>query len=85
MVSINKITDEAKRIEEDSLHSSKGHFYAAQFWSKFHYSIGVPTVIMSAIAGASALSQFDNHNVIAGVLAIIVATLTALNTFMNPL
>ncbi len=39
---------------------------------------------MSAIAGVFALSQFDNHNVIAGLFAIIVADLTAVTTFLNP-
>jgi hypothetical protein len=75
---------EAKRIEEDSLYSAKGHFVTADFWTNFHLWIGVPTVILAAIAGASALSQFDNHNIIAGILAIIVAALTAVTTFLNP-
>jgi len=75
---------EAKRIEEDSLYSAKGHFVAARFWSNFHLWIGTPTAIMAALAGASALSRFDNHNLIAGVLAIIVTALIALTTFLNP-
>jgi len=79
-----KIIKEAKRIEEDSLYSSKGHFYAAQFWTNLHLWIGVPATIMAAIAGASALSQFDNHQIIAGVLAILVAALSAVSTFINP-
>ena len=72
-----KIVKEAKRIEEDSLYSSKGHFYAAQFWTNLHLWIGIPTSIMAAIAGASALSQFDNHQIVAGILAILVAALSA--------
>lgn len=75
---------EARRIEEDSLYSAKGHFVAANFWTNFHLWIGVPTAILAAIAGASALSQFDNHNIIAGILAIIVTALTAVTTFLNP-
>ena len=75
---------EAKRIEEDSLYSAKGHFIAANFWANFHLWIGVPTAILAAISGASALSQFDNHNVIAGILAIIVTALVAVTTFLNP-
>ena len=80
----NKIIEEAKHIEEDSLYSSKGQYEAANSWSKVHLIIGIPTVILAAIAGASALSQFDNHNIIAGILAIIVAALSALSTFLNP-
>ena len=79
-----KIVKEAKRIEEDSLYSSKGHFYAAQFWTNLHLWIGIPTSIMAAIAGASALSQFDNHQIVAGILAILVAALSAVSTFINP-
>jgi len=84
MISKEKIIDEAKRIEEDSLHSAKGHFYAGQCWVKVNLWLGSISVIFSAIAGASALSQFDYHNIIAGSLAIIVAGLTAIITFLNP-
>jgi hypothetical protein len=79
-----KILKEAKRIEEDALYSAKGHFYAAQFWTNFHLWIGIPTAIIAAISGASALSQFDNHNVVAGVLAIMVTAFAAVTTFLNP-
>ena len=75
---------EARRIEEDSLYSAKGHFVAANFWTNFHLWIGVPTAILAAIAGASALSHFGNHHVLAGILAIIVTALTAVTTFLNP-
>ncbi|MGB9898429.1 SLATT domain-containing protein [Thermanaerothrix sp.] len=79
-----KLIKEARRIEEDSLYSAKGHFAAANFWTNFHFWVGVPTAILAAIASASALSRFDNHNIIAGVLAIIVTALTAVTTFLNP-
>ena len=79
-----KLIKEARRIEEDSLYSAKGHFAAANFWTNFHLLIGVPTAILAAIASASALSQFNNHNIIAGVLAILVTALTAITTFLNP-
>lgn len=78
------IINETKRIEEDSLYSAKGHFAAANFWTNFHLWIGAPTAILAAIASASALSQFDYHNVIAGILAIVVTALTAVTTFLNP-
>ena len=65
-------------------YSAKGHFEAANGWKNFHIFLGIPTVICSAVAGASAFSQFDNHNTIAGVLAILAAALTAVSTFLNP-
>jgi len=86
IISLTKeaIIKEAKRIEENSLYSAKGHFVAAQFWTNFHLWIGVPTVILAALAGTSALAQFDNHNIIAGILSIILVVLTAITTFLNP-
>lgn len=79
-----KTRAEAKRVEEDTLFSAKRHFITASFWSKLHFWIGVPTAVLAALAGVSALSQFDNHNIVAGVIAIIVAALTALTTFLDP-
>ena len=78
------IINEAKRIEEDSLYSAKGHFYAGQCWVNVNLWVGSIAAIFSAIAGASALSQFDYHNIVAGSLSIIVAGLTAIITFINP-
>jgi hypothetical protein len=79
-----KIIEEAKHIENDTLYSAKGHYEAAKYWRNLHLLIGIPTVVLSATAGASALTQFDYHNIIAGFLAITVAALTALTTFLNP-
>jgi len=80
----DEIIKEAKRIEESLLYSSKGHFAASHFWSNFHLWIGVPTVLFSAIAGASALSQFDTNHIIAGSISIAVAASTSIMTFFNP-
>ncbi|MFA6170522.1 MAG: SLATT domain-containing protein [Candidatus Margulisiibacteriota bacterium] len=79
-----KIINEAKRIEEDSIYSAKGHFYAGQCWVNMNLWLGGISAVLSAIAGASALSQFDYHNIVAGGLSIIVAGLTAVITFINP-
>lgn len=81
---IEKIKSEAKRIEEDSLYSSKGHFYAAQRWESISFWLGIVSTIFSAIAGTSALSQFDYHNLLAGALSILVACLAGANTFIRP-
>lgn len=79
-----EIIKEAQRIEEALLYSSKGHFAASHSWSRFHLWIGIPTVIISAAAGAAALSQFDPHHIIAGVCSILVAILSSVMTFLNP-
>ena len=78
------IIKEAKRIEEDCLYTSRGHFACAQFWSNFHLWLGIPTVILASIAGAFALSQFSSSIVIAGVISIVVVVLSATTTFLNP-
>jgi hypothetical protein len=78
------IIEEAKRIEENCRYTSRGHFVAAHFWSNFHLWVGIPIVILSAVAGTSALSQFDNHTFVAGVISIIVVVLSATATFFNP-
>lgn len=78
------LIEEAKRVEEDALYSAKGHFSAASVWTNVHWWIGALTAAMAAVAGGSALSRFDSHNEVAGVLAIIVAATTAVMTFLNP-
>jgi hypothetical protein len=80
----DEIIREAKRIEEALLYSSKGHFAAAHFWSNFHLWIGIPVVLLSSIAGASALAKFDGTHVIAGTISIMVAALSGVMTFLNP-
>src|SRR5690349_17481849 len=80
----DEIIKEAKRIEEASLLSSKRHFKAASLWSGFHLLIGIPVVVVSAVAGATAFAQFDVNHVIAGVLSLVVAALASTQTFLNP-
>jgi hypothetical protein len=80
----SEIADEAKRIEEDALYSAKGHHEAARLWTDFHYIIGVPTMVMAAVAGTAALWQFDCHGVVAGVLAMLVTGMAAVTTFIDP-
>lgn len=78
------IIKEAKRLEENCLYTAKGHFAAAHFWTNFHLWIGIPTVILAAIAGTFSFAQFTNHSLISGVMSIIVVVLTAIATFLNP-
>jgi hypothetical protein len=84
-VSVSKtkkqIMMEAQRIEESCLFSSKGHFVASGMWSKFHLIIGIPVIVLSAVAGASFLSH---HQVIASLISIGITVLSGLMTFLNP-
>lgn len=79
-----RMQEEAMRIENDVHYSAKGHYEEANYWSRLHLLLGIPTAIISAIAGVSALAQFDNHAILAGFLAIIVAALSGITTFLHP-
>lgn len=79
-----EIIKEAKRIEEALLFSSKGHFVASAFWTNFHLYVGIPMVLLSAVAGASALAQFDPNHLYSGIASIIVVALSGLLTYLNP-
>ena len=75
---------EAKRIEESLLYSSKGHFAAAHFWSRFHLWVGIPMVVLAALAGAAAFRSFDTDGIGAGICSLVVVVLSSVMTFLNP-
>ena len=79
-----EIVKEAKRIEESSLYSAKGHFVAAEFWQRFHLWIGIPTLILAGVSGATALGSFSFANIVAGISALLIAALSSVATFLNP-
>jgi len=76
-----EIIKESHRIEESALYSAKGHFAAAYSWAIFHFVLGIPIVILAAIAGCS---FFNSNSLIATILSLIVAILSAIMTFLNP-
>ena len=78
---IDAMAVESRRLEEDCLFSAKGHFEAASSWSRAHYALGIPAAVFAAISGGSA---FTNHPILAGSLAILVAALASIITFLNP-
>lgn len=78
---VSEIAAEASRIEEDALYSGRGHFDAAAAWSRAHYRLGIPTSVLAAIAGGSAIA--DNLTA-AAIVGLIVTALSALSTFLNP-
>lgn len=83
------VNREAVRAEARSLNNiasalSMLHQEKADFWQRLHFALGIPSVVLAAVAGTSALSDFDNSNILAGVLALVVAILSALLTWLNP-
>jgi hypothetical protein len=83
-----QIIDEAKRLEETTLYSSKGHHHAAAGWAKGHLWLGLPTAILSTIVGAATFSQYAKQYpevaFLAGCISISVAVLSGVTTFLNP-
>ncbi len=75
------IDAELQRIEEDCIYSGKAHFNAGIRWATYHYWLGIPAVIMSALAS---LAFFKDYPEVAGVISGIVAILTSLITFLKP-
>lgn len=72
---------EAMRVEEDCLFSAKGHFEASSQWKRIHLWIGIPATILAAVAGASLIIDHVNFG---AILAVAVAILSGLATFLNP-
>lgn len=68
-------------MEEDCSHSGKAHFNASVRWTRWNYIFGIPSVALSAAAGAA---FFKDYAVAAGIMSSGVTVLTALMTFLKP-
>jgi len=79
-----EIIKEAKRLEESTLYSSKGHFVAATFWSYFHSCIGLLVVVGTTTAAALVLAYPGSYQTLATILYVVTAILAAVLTFLNP-
>jgi len=62
----------------------EAHRIHACTWITIYMLLDIPTAILSAIAGASALSQRPDSALFAGLLALLVSVLTSVTTFLNP-
>jgi hypothetical protein len=78
---IEALIAEAERIEEDTLYSCKSHFEAARRWDQWHLWIGIPTALLAAFAGVSALSDYP---LVSAIIAFLVAASSGVFTFLNP-
>jgi len=72
---------ELERIEEDCQHSGKSHFNAGVRWGRYNFYIGIPSVILSAVAGTAFFNELGE---LATFISGVVAILTALMTFLKP-
>lgn len=78
---VTALTKEARRIHEDALYSYKGHYAAAHAWAMRHLWIGIPTTIVAAAAGVTAIAD---QTLIAAGLSLAVAVSSGVFTFLNP-
>lgn len=79
------LVNEARRLgEDDCLHSEKGHFLAARAWRIAGYSTGGLIAVLGAVIGAIEFNKWDVTGEVLGTLAVVIAAISALMTFLNP-
>ena len=76
------IADELRRLEESAMFSAQTQFESAKHWRSLHLMLGIPTGLLAAIAGTTALVE-STGRVAAGILALISAGLSAVMTTVN--
>lgn len=79
---IEAITKEASRIEEAAQYSSQNQFELAKIWRGANLFIGVPSIALAAIAGATGLITATGRYY-AAFFSLIAAALSAVMTFLN--
>jgi hypothetical protein len=75
------LSKELERIEEDSAYSGKSHHNADDRWACYHLWLGIPSVILSTLAGTA---FFQEYEVTAGLMSTSAGILAALMTFLRP-
>ncbi|MDE3795832.1 SLATT domain-containing protein [Sinorhizobium meliloti] len=84
----DQVIAEAKRLEESTLFSCKGHHEAAQSWKTWHLGLGLPTVVISALVGVASFTTYTEKYPYVGVVGVIfsfvVPVLSGISTFFNP-
>ncbi|MEU2747197.1 SLATT domain-containing protein [Streptomyces collinus] len=76
------IADELRRLEESAMYSAQMQFEAAKHWRGVHLMMGIPTSLLAAVAGTTALVE-STGRIAAGILALASAGLSAIMTTVN--
>lgn len=76
------IADELRRLEESAMYSAQMQFETAKHWRSVHLMMGVPTSLLAAVAGTTALVE-STGRIAAGILALVSAGLSAIMTTVN--
>lgn len=63
----------------------RAHLYFAESCGRYHYAIGVPATICTAVAGSALLAEVSDPRIriAVGVIGIVAAVLTAVQTFYS--
>ena len=86
---LDRVKQEAGELEQECVLRAKDHFVACGRWDRIHLFLGIPTTLIAGITSVAAMSDIVtkfgyDKDIVSGVLALIVAGLTALTTFLNP-
>ena len=78
------VTDWYQRVRE----SQFSHYSAARYYSKLHYFLGIPVVILSGIVGTSIFASIGQQadrtsTILIGLISLLIAVLGALQTFLR--
>lgn len=78
----DKISNECARVEEDSEHSFKSHYNAAEFWANINLILGLPAALLGAVAGGT--SATDGSQAMVTGTAFLATALVTCMTFLKP-
>jgi hypothetical protein len=79
--SVNLIEDWHTRVKVNQ----NAHYGTAQRFNKLHYAIGLPAIILSAIAGATLLIEVTDPRIriMVGLIGLLAAVLSGVQTFYS--
>jgi hypothetical protein len=78
------IVKEAKRIEEDTMFSSKEHFIVGHYFRIFNILLSGSSAVAAVVVGTSIMTRADPQGTLTGVLALYVAISSILVLFFKP-
>lgn len=84
-LTLEDIRSEARDLQDRCLLSAERHFAAEGPWYYLNYWLGIPAAVLAAAAGAAGLSQVTGSAAIIAGMSFVVAALTSLLTFLQPI
>ena len=75
---------EAQRIAQQCLLAAERHYAAETPWYHMNYWIGIPSALLAAVAGTSAVPKLGMPEWLPVAAGLLAASLTSLLTFLDP-